>query len=71
MRKHAERCTTNHVHLHIARQRNLGERMIGDHDKPRRIELVVCAALLVALVTGCAAYYFNWNPALFVAGCFS
>lgn len=71
MRKQAERCTTNHVHLHIARQRNLGERLIGDHDRPRRADLAVSSIAVVVLVAVSAAYYFKWFPSLHIAGCFS
>ncbi len=67
----AERCTDAQRELHVARQRNLGERMIGDHDRPRRIELVVSGVLFVAMVAVAAAHYFKWSPTLNLAGCFS
>lgn len=51
MKVQAERCSARHVELHIARQRALGAKMVGDSDQPRRIEvLVVAAVVLVALV---------------------
>lgn len=67
----AERCTTNHVHLHIARQRKLGERMIADHDRPRRLDLIVSGVAFATLVAVSAAYYFKLLPAFHLAGCFA
>lgn len=38
------------VRLHIERQKNLGELMIGDHDRPRWFELVVTAVLVLSVL---------------------
>ncbi len=52
-RPQAERATPSHVGLHIKRQRQLGERMIGDHDRPRKWDLLISlGALLVILLLG-------------------
>ena len=48
-RPQAERCNHAQVHLHIRRQRKLGERMIGDHDRPRRVDLIATGLALIAL----------------------
>lgn len=48
-RPQAERCNRAQVHLHIRRQRALGERLIGDHDRPRRIDLLITGLTLIAL----------------------
>lgn len=45
----AVRCSTPQVNLHIARQRRLGERMVGDHDRPRWLDLTVSAILLTCI----------------------
>ena len=51
MKVQAERCSDEHVALHIARQRALGAKMVGESDQPRRIEvLVVAAVVMLALV---------------------
>lgn len=51
MKVQAERCSDEHVELHIARQRALGAKMAGESDQPRRIEvLVVAAVVMLALV---------------------
>jgi len=50
MKKQAVKCSEPHVKLHIKRQRALGEKMVGEHDMPRPIEmLVVTAVVLLAL----------------------
>lgn len=38
------------VELHIQRQRLLGERMIGDTDAPRKWDLIISLAAVVAIV---------------------
>lgn len=50
MKTQAERCRTPLVKVHIERQKRLGERMIGESDKPRRLDLIVTAALLAAIL---------------------
>lgn len=67
----AERCTDAQRELHVARQRHLGERMIGDHDRPRRLDLIVSGVAFIALVAVSAAYYFKLLPAFHLAGCFA
>lgn len=47
MKRQAERCTKEHVALHIKRQRALGERMIGDNDEPHWSELIVTMIVVV------------------------
>lgn len=49
MRAQATKASRPQVELHIERQRRLGERMIGDHDRPRIRELLFTAAV-IALV---------------------
>lgn len=46
----ATKGTRAEVLLHIARQRDLGELMIGDHDRPQLKELAVTAALVLAVL---------------------
>lgn len=53
----AERCNDAQRHLHTQRQRALGERMHKDHDRPRRIEVVVVILAVAAL----AAYANHYN----------
>lgn len=48
----ATRANHAQVQLHISRQRALGERLIGDHDKPRRIDLAATLIVLGAIVIG-------------------
>lgn len=48
-RKQADRATRPEVLLHISRQRNLGELMIGDHDRPRAKELVTVIVLIAVI----------------------
>lgn len=49
MRAQATKASRQHVELHIKRQRRLGERMIGDHDRPTWIELAVTGLALIVL----------------------
>lgn len=49
MRAQATKASRPQVELHIERQRHLGERMIGDHDRPRIRELLVTAAVIALL----------------------
>lgn len=50
MRQQATKASREHVELHIERQRVLGERMIGDHDKPRKYDLIVTLMAIVIIV---------------------
>lgn len=52
MKRQAEKAQAVQIDQHIARQRNLGERAIGDHDKPRRWELAAVTSLLVLIGFG-------------------
>ena len=49
-RAQATKASRPQVLLHISRQRNLGERMIGDRDQPKPFELLVCAVLVLAVL---------------------
>lgn len=51
-RPQATKAIRPQVLLHISRQRNLGERMIQDHDSPRWSELAVTAVLVLAVLFG-------------------
>lgn len=51
MKTQAEKSSDAQVRLHIARQRALGELMIGEHDRPRLSELIV-----VAVLVGCILF---------------
>lgn len=48
-RPQATKANRAQVELHIRRQRALGERMIGDWDKPTRLELAVTGLALLAV----------------------
>lgn len=48
-RPQATRARRAAVHLHMRRQHLLGERLIGDHDRPRRVELLATGLVLVAV----------------------
>lgn len=48
--KQATKGTRNQVLMHIIRQRNLGELMIGDHDRPRTLDLVVTGLVVLAVL---------------------
>jgi hypothetical protein len=50
MKTQATKATQAKVRLHIARQRAMGERMIGDHDSPRWLELFVTAIMVVCVL---------------------
>lgn len=50
MRKQATKASPEHVDLHIRRQRSLGERMIGEHDRPRKWDLIVTLVAIVIIV---------------------
>lgn len=52
MKPQATRCTNEHVELHALRQRTLGERMIGDNDKPRRWDFLVTAIAVGLIIFG-------------------
>lgn len=56
----AERCSIPQAKLHSARQQCLGERMLGDHDNPRRIELLITGLVLVIVVCIGYAKYKGW-----------
>jgi hypothetical protein len=49
-RAQATKASRPQVLLHISRQRNLGEQMIPDHDRPRALDLVVTAVLVLAVL---------------------
>lgn len=46
----AERCKQSEVEIHVARQKKLGERMIGDTDRPRLADFAITGACIVALL---------------------
>jgi hypothetical protein len=48
MKRQAEKVNPGLVQLHIKRQRALGERMVGESDRPRLVEFL-CAAAVVLL----------------------
>ena len=50
MRNQADRNDPAQVALHIKRQRFLGERMIRDHDQPRKWDLIITGAVIVAIL---------------------
>lgn len=52
MRTQATKDNRAQVELHIGRQAQLGERMIGDNDRPKRWELIVTLAVIVVLGFG-------------------
>lgn len=56
----AERTEPQNVELHIERQRALGEKMIGDHDRPRWPELAFTAVGLAAIVA--TLFYNSYYP---------
>lgn len=47
-RPQATKASTPAVELHIERQRTLGEKMAGDHDRPRLIEILAVSAVVIA-----------------------
>ncbi|MND20879.1 hypothetical protein D3C76_47820 [compost metagenome] len=55
MTQQAERASRAQIDLHISRQHALGERMIGDHDKPKARELVA-SMLILAVAIGVTWY---------------
>nr|WP_294974958.1 hypothetical protein [uncultured Pseudomonas sp.] len=61
MKRQATKATTAEIELHIERQRELGELMIGDVDKIRPIELAVTA---IALALTFLDYKYGWWDAL-------
>lgn len=50
-RPQATKANTAQVQQHIRRQRLLGQRLIGDSDRVRIIELVVTGAILITVCT--------------------
>lgn len=50
--KQATRANRQQVEQHIQRQRTLGERMIGDNDKPRGWELAASAFFIGLALIG-------------------
>ncbi len=50
MKTQATRANAAQVQTHIQRQRALGERMVGENDKPRPLELIVTGAALVLML---------------------
>lgn len=61
-RPQAERATDAQVDLHIQRQHALGERMIGDNDRPRWPEMLATGVLLVAALGWAYVRYSNGLP---------
>lgn len=51
-RKQAERCTKQHAELHAMRQRNMGELMIGDNDRPSRWDLLATLVVVGIILVG-------------------
>lgn len=52
MKRQATKDNRAQVELHIARQRHLGERMIGDNDQPSRWELLSTFAVVMLIFVG-------------------
>lgn len=52
MKRQAERDSAAQVELHLKRQKALGERMIGDHDKPGRWDLLATLAMIMLIMIG-------------------
>lgn len=50
MKPQATRATRAQIDLHAARQRRLGERMIGDMDAPKPVELAATGLVLAVMV---------------------
>lgn len=51
-RHQATKASRAQLDLHIMRQRNLGEDMIGDHDKPTIWDLLATLAMAVTIYIG-------------------
>jgi len=51
-RKQATKDNAAQIELHIQRQRTLGERMIGDNDKPKAWDLLATAAIVGLILFG-------------------
>lgn len=60
MNLQAERCDRYEVKKHIYRQRTYGARLIGDHDRPRPIELAATLAMVVCVSLYFAAKHYHW-----------
>lgn len=56
----AERVQPQEVKLHIERQKALGEKLIGDHDRPRWPELAFTAIVLAGIVA--TLYHNSYYP---------
>lgn len=52
MKRQATRATPAQIDLHAQRQRHLGERMIGDNDKPSKWDLLATLAMVVLIGYG-------------------
>lgn len=52
MKPQATKATPPQVDLHIQRQRALGERMIGDNDKPSKWDLLATLAIVAMVAFG-------------------
>lgn len=50
MKRQADKASLPQVELHIKRQRKLGQRMIGDFDRPGWPDLIVTAGLLLLML---------------------
>ena len=57
MSRQASRCNDTQRHVHTQRQRALGERMVGEHDRPRLLEVAATFLALAAM----AAYASHHN----------
>lgn len=49
-RPQATKCSRDAVLLHISRQRALGQNMIHGSDKPKAMELIMTAAMVIAVL---------------------
>jgi len=53
----ADKANRAQVDLHIQRQKDLGDRMIGDDDMPTAIDLIATVLMVLAVL---AAYAMGW-----------
>lgn len=51
-KRQADKASQAQVDLHIERQRNLGERMIGDNDQPSRWDFIATFAMVMLIFVG-------------------
>lgn len=52
MKRQATKGNRAQVELHIQRQRDLGERMIGDNDMPSRWDFLATFAMVMLIMVG-------------------